>query len=227
MHLHWKHRELVKIIYKARNKLDLEQTAKMLEYESGGILVGTLPTSKGQAIIVYRGKNYSRPPELRPRSLLTKRQALKRSIELQRQEVCTIPNYMWLDSGLWKLTWVFFVFQYLRAYDVRKASVITEYVPMLYNMAGFGEAHAGSGEGDRIHASRSGKSFLNNHFNVSVVELDVISCTLSGSLKSDNRLPYSCMCAGLFRLLSCFVSKFKKFVLHDRSDLRAVVLKAV
>ncbi|KAL2635271.1 hypothetical protein R1flu_006750 [Riccia fluitans] len=86
MHLHWKHRELVKIIYKARNKIDLEQTAKMLEYESGGILIGTVPTSKGQAIIVYRGKNYSRPPELRPKSLLTKRQALKRSIELQRQE---------------------------------------------------------------------------------------------------------------------------------------------
>lgn len=93
MHLHWKHRELVKIIYKARNKIDLEQTAKMLEYESGGILIGTVPTSKGQAILVYRGKNYSRPPELRPRSLLTKRQALKRSIELQRQEVCSPTCY--------------------------------------------------------------------------------------------------------------------------------------
>jgi RNA-binding protein YhbY len=87
MHLHWKHRPLVKVIYKARDKIDLEQTARMLEYESGGILVATVPTNKGQAIIVYRGKNYQRPPELRPRTLLTKRQALKRSIEMQRQRV--------------------------------------------------------------------------------------------------------------------------------------------
>lgn len=87
MHLHWKHRPLVKIIYKARDRLDLEQTARMLEYESGGILVATVPTNKGQAILVYRGKNYQRPPELRPRTLLTKRQALKRSIEMQRQTV--------------------------------------------------------------------------------------------------------------------------------------------
>ncbi|CAM6091463.1 unnamed protein product [Calypogeia fissa] len=89
MHLHWKHRPLVKVIYKATDRVDLEQTARMLEYESGGILVATIPTNKGQAIIVYRGKNYQRPPELRPRTLLTKRQALKRSIEMQRQQALT------------------------------------------------------------------------------------------------------------------------------------------
>lgn len=86
MHLHWKHRELVKILVKA--PLDeVEQTARMLEIESGGILVGIITTSKGQAVIVYRGKNYQRPAELRPKNLLTKRQALKRSLEVQRMRV--------------------------------------------------------------------------------------------------------------------------------------------
>ncbi|CAK9254975.1 unnamed protein product [Sphagnum jensenii] len=84
MHLHWKHRELVKIIIKG-SLGEVEKTAKMLEIESGGILVGIVTTSKGQAIIMYRGKNYQRPSELRPRHLLTKRQALKRSLELQRK----------------------------------------------------------------------------------------------------------------------------------------------
>jgi RNA-binding protein YhbY len=87
MHLHWKHRELVKIIIKG-SLGEVEKTAKMLEIESGGILVDIVTTSKGQAIIMYRGKNYQRPSELRPRHLLTKRQALKRSLELQRKAVC-------------------------------------------------------------------------------------------------------------------------------------------
>lgn len=85
MHLHWKHRELVKILVKAPIA-EAQQTAKMLERESGGILVDIVNTSKGQAIIVYRGKNYQRPSELRPRHLLTKRQALKRSLEVQRMQ---------------------------------------------------------------------------------------------------------------------------------------------
>lgn len=86
MHLHWKHRELVKIIVKERDPVKLQETARMLEYESGGILVAVVTTSKGQAIIVYRGKNYKRPAQLRPRNLLTKRKALKRSLEVQRRE---------------------------------------------------------------------------------------------------------------------------------------------
>eukprot|EP00249_Psilotum_nudum_P022135 c28389_g1_i1 orf=405-3392(-) len=86
MHLHWKHRELVKVILKERDCVHVQETARMLEYESGGILVATVPTSKGQAIIMYRGKNYQRPAQLRPRNLLTKRKALKRSLELQRHE---------------------------------------------------------------------------------------------------------------------------------------------
>lgn len=87
MHLHWKYRELVKIIMKARSIEEVNVAAQTLESESGGILVSIERVSKGYAIIVYRGKNYTRPGSLRPRSLLNKRQAMKRSIEAQRREV--------------------------------------------------------------------------------------------------------------------------------------------
>ncbi|KAK4282467.1 hypothetical protein QN277_013841 [Acacia crassicarpa] len=86
MHLHWKYRELVKIICKERRLEDVHQTAQTLEAESGGILVAVERVSKGYAIIVYRGKNYSRPERLRPQTLLNKREAMKRSIESQRRE---------------------------------------------------------------------------------------------------------------------------------------------
>ena len=86
MHLHWKYRELVKIIFKGP-LFEAEHTAKVLEVESGGVLVGITATSKGQAMIFYRGKNYARPSVLRPRHLLTKRQAMQRSIEMQRKHV--------------------------------------------------------------------------------------------------------------------------------------------
>ncbi|XP_031492781.1 CRM-domain containing factor CFM2, chloroplastic isoform X2 [Nymphaea colorata] len=84
MHLHWKYRELVKIISKDRCIEDVQRTARILEAESGGILVAVERVNKGYAIIVYRGKNYVRPDNLRPRTLLSKRQAMKRSIEEQR-----------------------------------------------------------------------------------------------------------------------------------------------
>ncbi|CAA6675261.1 unnamed protein product [Spirodela intermedia] len=86
MHLHWKYRELVKVIIKAKNFA-----------ESGGVLVSVDKISKGFAIIVYRGKDYHRPPSLRPKNLLTKRKALARSIELQRREA--LRRYI---SGLQK-----------------------------------------------------------------------------------------------------------------------------
>ncbi|CAJ1946842.1 unnamed protein product [Sphenostylis stenocarpa] len=85
MHLHWKYRELVKIICKGSLE-DVYQIALTLEAESGGILVAVVRVRKGFAIIVYRGKNYSAPPCVRPQKLLNKRQALKRSIEAQRRE---------------------------------------------------------------------------------------------------------------------------------------------
>ncbi|KAL0354685.1 UNVERIFIED_CONTAM: CRM-domain containing factor CFM3, chloroplastic/mitochondrial [Sesamum radiatum] len=64
----------------------VEETARLLEYESGGILVAIERVPKGHALIYYRGKNYRRPITLRPRNLLTKAKALKRRVALQRYE---------------------------------------------------------------------------------------------------------------------------------------------
>ncbi|KAF3439614.1 hypothetical protein FNV43_RR17892 [Rhamnella rubrinervis] len=86
MHLHWKHRELVKIIVKGKSFEQVKHIGISLEAESGGVLVSLDKTTKGYAIIVYRGKNYLSPLKIRPRNLLTRRQALARSIELQRRE---------------------------------------------------------------------------------------------------------------------------------------------
>ncbi|KAG8481056.1 hypothetical protein CXB51_025765 [Gossypium anomalum] len=86
MHLHWKYRELVKIIMKAKNFDQVKKVAIALEAESGGVLVSVDKISKGYAIIVYQGKDYERPSTTRPKNLLTKRRALARSIELQRRE---------------------------------------------------------------------------------------------------------------------------------------------
>lgn len=86
MHLHWKYRELVKIIFNDRYFENAESTARTLEAESGGILVAVERVSKGYAAVIYRGKNYQRPENLRPKTLLNKKKALKRSLEAQRNE---------------------------------------------------------------------------------------------------------------------------------------------
>ncbi|KAL1200060.1 CRM-domain containing factor CFM3B [Cardamine amara subsp. amara] len=86
MHLHWKYRELIKILVHAKSLEGAKKVAMALEAESGGILVSVDKISKGYAIIVYRGKDYKRPSTLRPKNLLTKRKALARSLELQRRE---------------------------------------------------------------------------------------------------------------------------------------------
>ncbi|PIN08835.1 Poly(A)-specific exoribonuclease PARN [Handroanthus impetiginosus] len=86
MHLHWKYRELVKIVVKAKNIEEVKNIALSLEAESGGVLVSVDKVSKGYAIVVFRGRDYKRPSALRPKNLLTKRKALARSIELQRRE---------------------------------------------------------------------------------------------------------------------------------------------
>ncbi|GAV69270.1 CRS1_YhbY domain-containing protein [Cephalotus follicularis] len=86
MHLHWKHRELVKLISKQKTRAFVEDSARLLEYESGGILVAIERVPKGYALIYYRGKNYQRPISVRPRNLLTKAKALKRSVAMQRHE---------------------------------------------------------------------------------------------------------------------------------------------
>ncbi|XP_076951738.1 CRM-domain containing factor CFM3A, chloroplastic/mitochondrial-like [Bidens hawaiensis] len=89
MHLHWKHRELVKLISKQKDVEFVEETARFLEYESGGILIDIVRVPKGYAIIYYRGKNYQRPISIRPRSLPSKARALKRWKALQRYEALT------------------------------------------------------------------------------------------------------------------------------------------
>ncbi|CAN1774159.1 CRM-domain containing factor CFM3, chloroplastic/mitochondrial [Linum perenne] len=86
MHLHWKFHELVKIIVTGKNAAQVKQIAISLEAESGGVLVSVDRLPKGYAIIIYRGKNYKRPLAMRPKNLLSRRQALARSIELQRRE---------------------------------------------------------------------------------------------------------------------------------------------
>ncbi|EOA18598.1 hypothetical protein CARUB_v10007170mg [Capsella rubella] len=86
MHLHWKYRELIKILVKAKTFEGAKKVAMALEAESGGILVSVDKISKGYAIIVYRGKDYKRPSTMRPKNLLTKRKALARSLELQKRE---------------------------------------------------------------------------------------------------------------------------------------------
>lgn len=94
MHLHWKYRELVKILVEQKTFAQVRHIALSLEAESGGVLVSVDKTPKGYVILVYRGKNYQSPLAFRPKNLLTKRQALARSIELQRREVtsCFLSN---------------------------------------------------------------------------------------------------------------------------------------
>lgn len=88
MHLHWKHRELVKVICKDKEEEKARRVAEWLETESGGVFVGAIPLKRGfRGLLFYRGKNYTRPTQIRPKTLLTKRQALKRSKEEQRREV--------------------------------------------------------------------------------------------------------------------------------------------
>ncbi|KAL9275217.1 CRM-domain containing factor CFM3A, chloroplastic/mitochondrial-like protein [Drosera capensis] len=86
MHMHWKYRELIKIIVKSKDFQEVKKIALSLEAESGGVLVSVDKIPKGYVILVFRGKNYQPPSLIRPKNLLTKRKALSRSIELQRRE---------------------------------------------------------------------------------------------------------------------------------------------
>ncbi|GFP97430.1 chloroplastic group iia intron splicing facilitator crs1 chloroplastic [Phtheirospermum japonicum] len=83
MHQHWKHREIVKVITMQKNFSQVMHTAKCVEAESGGTLVSIVKLKEGHAIIVYRGKNYKRP-KTAAINLLNKREALSRSLEIQR-----------------------------------------------------------------------------------------------------------------------------------------------
>lgn len=84
LHQHWKYREVAKVITMQRLFRQVIYTAKLLEAESSGILVSVNKLKDGHAIIIYRGKNYRRPLKPVPENLLTKREALHRSLEMQR-----------------------------------------------------------------------------------------------------------------------------------------------
>lgn len=84
LHQHWKYREVVKVITMQKVFAQVIYTAKFLEAESGGIVVSVDKLKEGHAILIYRGKNYRRPSNLRTKNLLTKRKALRRSLLLQR-----------------------------------------------------------------------------------------------------------------------------------------------
>ncbi|XP_020415882.1 chloroplastic group IIA intron splicing facilitator CRS1, chloroplastic isoform X3 [Prunus persica] len=84
LHQHWKHREVVKVITMQKLFRQVMHTAKLLEAESGGILVSVDKLKEGHAIIIYRGKNYRRPLMPTGGNLLSKRKALHRSLEMQR-----------------------------------------------------------------------------------------------------------------------------------------------
>lgn len=85
IHQHWKHREVVKVITVQKAFQQITHTARLLEIESGGIVVAIEKQGRGHAIIIYRGRNYQRPLKLTPENLLTKREAFQRSIEVQRR----------------------------------------------------------------------------------------------------------------------------------------------
>jgi len=84
LHQHWKYREVAKVVTMQRLFRQVIYTATLLEAESGGILVSVNKLKEGHAIIIYRGKNYRRPLKPVPENLLTKREALHRSLETQR-----------------------------------------------------------------------------------------------------------------------------------------------
>lgn len=84
LHQHWKHKEVVKVITKQKVFSHIVNTAKLLQRQSGGILISVEKLKEGHAIILYRGKNYRRPLKLVSQNLLNKREALERSLEMQR-----------------------------------------------------------------------------------------------------------------------------------------------
>ncbi|CAD6244861.1 unnamed protein product [Miscanthus lutarioriparius] len=85
IHQHWKHKEVVKVITKQNQVRQIMYTANLLEVETGGILISVEKLTTSHAIILYRGKNYRRPAKSSFSNLLTKREALRRSIEVQRR----------------------------------------------------------------------------------------------------------------------------------------------
>jgi RNA-binding protein YhbY len=74
MHLHWKKHQLVKIRCKNFTKEEIDETGKQLARLSGGIVVDV---QHGSTIVMYRGRNYTRPVEMTPKNTLSKRKVRK------------------------------------------------------------------------------------------------------------------------------------------------------
>lgn len=73
MHLHWKKHQLIKVRCKNYTREEIDETGEQLARLSGGIVVDV---QKGDTIVMYRGRNYVRPPDLTPKNTLSKRKAL-------------------------------------------------------------------------------------------------------------------------------------------------------
>ncbi|XP_048540203.1 chloroplastic group IIA intron splicing facilitator CRS1, chloroplastic-like [Triticum urartu] len=106
IHQHWKHKEIVKVITKQNQAYQITYTSMLLEVETGGMLIATQKLTNSHAIILYRGKNYHRPTKSSPSNLLTKREALRRSVEVQRRG--SMKYYVWerqksIEDLQWRL----------------------------------------------------------------------------------------------------------------------------
>ncbi|KAL2506654.1 CRM family member 3A [Abeliophyllum distichum] len=64
MHLHWKYRELIKIIVKAKNFEEVKNIALSLEAESGGVLV-SVDKTRGSHEPYFNPANKSEPANCR------------------------------------------------------------------------------------------------------------------------------------------------------------------
>lgn len=81
MHLHWRHRELVKLITREKTVAFVEEIAGLLEYKSGGILVAIDRVPKGFSLIYHRGKSYRWPIALRRRKTLQRSTSMQQHVE--------------------------------------------------------------------------------------------------------------------------------------------------
>lgn len=104
IHQHWKHKEIVKVISKQNQARQIIYTSMLLEVETGGIFIAVEKLTNSHAIILYRGKNYRRPTKSSPSNLLTKREALRRSIEVQRRG--SMKHFAWeRQKSIEELKW--------------------------------------------------------------------------------------------------------------------------
>lgn len=104
IHQHWKHKEIVKVISKQNQARQIIYASMLLEVETGGILIAVEKLTNSHAIILYRGKNYRRPTKSSPSNLLTKREALRRSIEVQRRG--SMKHFAWeRQKSIEELKW--------------------------------------------------------------------------------------------------------------------------